>query len=255
MTLTERRILNTTDLQVRAVSDEDRGPLIWGMGIVYSSPSLDLGGFREFVAPGAAKRSLRAKDDIRAYFNHDPSKPLGSRVAGNLKLTDSAEGLAYEIEPPDTTYAADLMAAMKAGLVRGSSFSFAVRKDKWESDEAGVQTRTLLEIDLFEIGPVTQPAYPDSTAQVRSLLAEHGLELDGDTVRAKPVLSPIEEAAGVTFAELAEYLRQHRAGDLAAGVFYRDALAKIAALAPAPAAVGVPLALRRRQLELMRLRA
>ena len=177
---TEIRTIPAFGLELRDAG-ADSPPVISGFGIRYNEPSLDLGGFVEYVAPGAVKKSLRSKDDIRSFYNHDASKPLGSRDAGNLVLRDSDEGLYYEVTPPLTTYAADLIAAMKAGLVKGSSFSFQVLRDKWEEND-GVQKRTLLELRLLEAGPVTSPAYPSATSQVRSLLAARGINLDGERV-------------------------------------------------------------------------
>lgn len=199
----ELRTILFDEATVREAQDDDRGPVIVGYGAVYGSPSLDLGGFREFVAPGAFKKSLKSRDDIRSFFNHDPSKPLGSRDAGNLKLTEDDRGLAYEVEPPDTTYANDLMKAMKAGLVRGSSFTFRTIKDRWEEQD-GVQTRTLLEARLFELGPVTQPAYPSANSQVRAMLEARGIALDdGEALDLEPVLRSI--FGDLDIAALARY--------------------------------------------------
>lgn len=179
----ERRTVLLDDLELRASSEGDTGPTISGYGAVFNSPSLDLGGFVERIAPGAFSRSLKSREDIFSFFNHDPSMPLGSRKAGNLTIAEDERGLHYSINPlPQTTYAADLAEAMRSKLVRGSSFSFMVRKDSW-GEEKGVQTRTLLDVDLMELGPVTKPAYPKADSQVRSMLEARGIRLDAGEAR------------------------------------------------------------------------
>ena len=181
----ETRTISADSLELRA-ADDGAQPTISGYGAVFDSPSLDLGGFREVIAPGAFARSLKARGtDIMSFFNHNPSMPLGSRRAGNLTVAEDDKGLRYEVTPPETTYAADLMTAMRAKLVRGSSFTFLTRKDEWR-EEKGVQIRTLLEVDLIELGPVTNPAYPAASSQVRSMLEARGLTLDGERAEQAP---------------------------------------------------------------------
>jgi HK97 family phage prohead protease len=184
---TEVRIIPADSLEWRAAADDEDGPTISGYGAVFNSPSMELmPGFREYVAPGAFARSLKARgNDIHSYFNHDPSKPLGSTRAGNLTMIEDDKGLRYEVKPPQTSYVNDLAAAMAAKLVRGSSFAFAVKKDEWK-EENGMQVRTLLDVDLFEVGPVTRGAYSAASSQIRSMLEARGLTLDGERAE-KPV--------------------------------------------------------------------
>lgn len=176
---TETRTIAVEDIELRTAGDDANGPTISGYGAVYGSASLDLGGFREVIDPSAFERSLKGRGEIRSFFNHDSSKPLASLRAGNLTLKSDDRGLYYEIKPPNTTYANDVVEAVRAKLVRGSSFSFVTRTDSWH-EEKGVQIRTLLDVDLLEVGPVTTPAYEKTTTQVRSLLAARGITLDLD---------------------------------------------------------------------------
>ena len=175
---TEVRTITAEPLEWRAAGD-DGTATIAGYGAVWNSPSYDLGGFKEIVAPGAFTRSLKSREDVFAFFNHSPMQPLGSRKAGNLKVMEDERGLHYEIKLPNTTYANDVAEGIRAGVIRGSSFSFQVREDAWHT-EKGIQVRTLLDVDVSELGPVVMPAYGKTTAQVRSLLAERGITLDVD---------------------------------------------------------------------------
>ena len=116
---------------------------------------------------------MSGEEDIISAVNHDDAKILGRRSAGNLELTVTKRGLRYSITPPDTTYVRDLVENIKAGNVAGSSFEFRVHNngEAWVQDEDGEPIRELRAIDVFEVGPVTRPAYPQTDVALRSLEA------------------------------------------------------------------------------------
>lgn len=129
-------------------------------------------GMVERIRPGAFKSAM-AEDDVRALFNHDTNQVLGRASAKTLKLTSDAKGLRYEIELPDTTTGRDVAELLKRGDVTGSSFSFALSPDgeKYVTEKAGdarVQVRWLESVRLYDVGPVTFPAYTGTTAGIRS---------------------------------------------------------------------------------------
>jgi HK97 family phage prohead protease len=134
--------------------------------------SLDLGDFVERLDPGAfaivAERRGRKKPlETRALWNHDPNYPL-ARYPGTLRLTVDEVGLRYEFPVPDTSYGRDIASNIRAGIVKGSSFSFTVPAggESW-SQEDGRSVRTITAIDsLLDVGPVTFPAYPDADVKV-----------------------------------------------------------------------------------------
>lgn len=141
---------------------------IVGYGAVFNTLSENLGGFREKIAPGAFDTVLN--DDVRGLINHNPGHVLGRTASGTLRLSIDAQGLRYDIDPPDTQYARDLLVSMERGDVKESSFRFVVDEDKWEEDEEGRIVRTIIKISrLLDVGPVTYPAYPDASAAQRSL--------------------------------------------------------------------------------------
>lgn len=141
---------------------------IVGYAAKYDLSSEDLGGFREFVRPGAFQRSLDSAPDVRALIDHNPSLILGRTVSGTLKLESDAIGLKVTIDPPDTQYAADLMAVMSRGDVSQMSFAFTTSEDSWDLVD-GQRVRSLLAVELHDVSVVTYPAYPDTTVAVRSL--------------------------------------------------------------------------------------
>lgn len=156
------------------VRDESDGPVIYGYGAVFDVPSLDLGGWRERIKPGAFKKTLRENKDILSFFNHNPNAVLGRTTSGTLTASEDFHGLTYQVKPPDTQWASDLLVSMRRGDVRGSSFMFETVKSEWVKADDGVDERHVQEVRLYEVGPVTMPAYPSADSGVRSLLAEIG---------------------------------------------------------------------------------
>lgn len=168
----ERRafVVDVLEVSERAMGDGSKTPCIRGHAAVFNALSEDLGGFRETIMPGAFADSATS-DDIRALYNHDPNYVLGRNRAGTLRLNEDSHGLAIEIDPPDTTYARDLLTSMRRGDVSQMSFGFMVPKggQSWMKNQDGSTTRTLSKIQLLDVSPVTFPAYPQTDCAVRSL--------------------------------------------------------------------------------------
>lgn len=161
----ERRTFSFQDIEVRA--DEGRPAKMVGYASVFNSHAVIMTTYKEIVDPGAFSKTLGA--DVRALFNHDPNIVLGRTKSKTLSLRVDNRGLYVEIDPPDTQVARDLMKSMERGDVDQMSFGFRTVKDKWHRDEDGMTIRTLLEVELFDVSPVTMPAYPDTTIALRSL--------------------------------------------------------------------------------------
>lgn len=161
----ERRCLPTSELELRV--GENEAPKIVGYAAVFNTWT-DIGGwFREQIKPGAFAKTIR-ENDVRALFNHDEDFVLGRNKAKTLSLREDAKGLAVTIDPPGTGWANDLLVSMRRGDVNQMSFGFQVNKQEidYEKDE-----RTLLDVTLFDVSVVTYPAYPTTSAQVRSAFA------------------------------------------------------------------------------------
>jgi HK97 family phage prohead protease len=161
----EVRTIETEPIELRAAADGD-GMIFVGFAARYDAPSLPLP-FVERIAPGAFSRTLRSRNDIRMYVNHDDRMVLGSTRAKTLRLEDRAEGLFVEADLPETSYGRDLSVLIQRGDVRTMSFGFSTVKDDW--NEAGTE-RTLKEVRLHEVSVVTGvAAYPQTSASVRNL--------------------------------------------------------------------------------------
>lgn len=125
--------------------------------------------FQETVAPGAFDGVL--EDDVRALFNHDPNHILGRTRSGTLRLSLDDVGLVYEVDLPDTEMAGTVAAAVERGDVTQSSFAFTVNEAVWTEREDGTWLRTITSLkQLYDVSPVTYPAYPDATVGMRSAM-------------------------------------------------------------------------------------
>jgi len=114
----------------RVTRNEGEPVKISGHAAVFDQLSDPIMGFREKIAKGAFKKSIRRKDDVRALWNHNSDYVLGRTKSGTLKVKEDDVGLAIEIQPPDTTWANDLITTMERGDVDQMSFAFAVVKDE-----------------------------------------------------------------------------------------------------------------------------
>lgn len=121
----------------------------------------------ERIMPGAFTRAL-AEDDVRALFNHDANRVLGRSAAGTLRLSVDAKGLRYEIDPPDTQTARDLVTSIRRGDINGSSFGFVPRATTYRKNDAGGYAVERSDVQLFDVSPVTFPAYASTDAGVRA---------------------------------------------------------------------------------------
>lgn len=190
-----QRVFPLSSVEVRA-GEGDQPAHIVGHAAVYSRWSVDLGGFKERVMPGAFAKSLGVSD-VRALFNHDPNYILGRTKPGTLTLSDETKGLHFDATPPDTQTIRDLvLAPIARGDVDQCSFSFAVRgTEAWDREptatdgaawrapkkDGGLWERDLIDLELFDVSPVTFPAYPQTDVAVRALLSETGIDLDALT--------------------------------------------------------------------------
>ena len=154
---------------------DEKTPYIVGYAARFNVDSLDgaVGEFTERIAPSAfgivsERRGRKQALMTRALFNHDSNMPL-ARYPDTLSLSVDDIGLRYEFPVPNTSYGRDLLALIEGGIVRGSSFAFVIAPggEEWHVDESGRHIRTITRVgDLFDVGPVTYPAYGDGGLEV-----------------------------------------------------------------------------------------
>ena len=168
LTKVERRVKNNIDFEIRIDNAEADGMRFSGYAAVFNSDSEPLP-FTERILPGAFKRSLKSRNEVKLFKNHNMDEVLASTRSKTLKLVEDERGLLAEAVLPDTTAGRDLAILMKRGDVHSMSFGFSVppKGDKWNADGT---VRELREIRLHEVSIVTGfPAYAATTASVRSL--------------------------------------------------------------------------------------
>lgn len=168
--LLERRMI-TGDVEFRAKGSNS---YVEGYAAVFEKRSGNLGGFVEVVKPTAFNKTIR-EADVRALWNHDPQYVLGRSGAGTLELSIDNSGLYYRSLLPNTSYAKDLAELLERRDVRESSFTFFKVQDDWGYAPDGSAQRSLIEVGLIDVAPVTFPAYPDATSGVARRNALMGL--------------------------------------------------------------------------------
>jgi HK97 family phage prohead protease len=186
----ERRYLSNT-VQLRA-DGEEKKRAIGGIAAMVNTPTVLWESKRgdgrsvkliEEIKPGAFDGVMG--DDVRALFNHNDEKVLGRTSSNTLRLHITGEGhLGYDIpDVPETTYGNDLLISVERGDVTQSSFGFSIDQmtsSRVETDTEIVYTDTITRMKrLYDVSPVTFPAYEQTVTELRSKRIE---EIERETV-------------------------------------------------------------------------
>jgi HK97 family phage prohead protease len=171
---TERRFIGSGPAGIEVRQDGDRPRTLSGYAALFyraDDPGTEYelwDGAVERILPGAFDAAVSG-DDVRALFNHDPNHLLGRTTSGTLRLSVDKVGLRYEVDLPDTQSGRDTATSAGRGDLTGSSFGFSLRSDgaRWTRDK-GKDVRELRSLALFDVSPVTYPAYKSTTVAVRS---------------------------------------------------------------------------------------
>jgi HK97 family phage prohead protease len=176
--------------------EANKPPKLVGYASVFNQEAIIFGMWREQVAQGAFKKTIK-ESDIRALWNHNTDLVLGRNKSGTLSLAEDDHGLKVEIIPPDTQAGRDGLTSIKRGDVSQMSIAFQIIKQEWltPEDKKELPLRTIREMKLYEVSPVTFPAFEQTSISARnamepeaendpreealrlSLAADHGLEL------------------------------------------------------------------------------
>jgi len=178
----ERRTYTVRNVEARSDDGEMR---LSGYAAVFNEASLPLP-FREFIAPGAFRKTLQETPDVRLLINHE-GLPLARTKNGTLTLTEDENGLRFDAVLADTNESRDLYTLIDRGDVDQMSFAFRVIRQKWNDDRS---ERTLTEVSLSDgdVSVVTYPAYPATTVEAREALiravqaVKEGREISGESL-------------------------------------------------------------------------
>ncbi|WP_181193360.1 HK97 family phage prohead protease [Prauserella shujinwangii] len=168
---------------------EMRSNTLHGHAAVFFQEAIVENGIRERIAPTAFTDALdRSDTDVRALINHDPNLVLGRQSSGTLRVKIDREGLAFEVDLPDTSYANDLKELVQRGDVDGASFAAIPGKYTLNEQNDGslIRTHTTME-RLLDVSAVTYPAYKSAAVALRSFdpYAQTKSELRSRLIRAR----------------------------------------------------------------------
>ena len=161
----EKRTYNA-NLEFRA-DDNGKGGKITGHAAVFNEFA-EIFGFKERILPGAFTNAIR-NDDVRALFNHDSNFVLGRNKSGTLRMSEDKRGLAIEVDMPDTQLIRDMvLEPINRGDVSQMSFAFRVTQEEWRHFEDKPDERDIKEVRLYDVSPVTYPAYEGTDVALAS---------------------------------------------------------------------------------------
>lgn len=210
--LVEYRDLNRTQSGLKVTRAADKAVTITGYAAVFYRAGDSGTEFEIFddlverILPGAFDKAL-VEDDVRGLVNHSVGSLIGRTKNNTLKLSVDSIGLRYEITVPDTQAGRDVVTSIERGDLDGSSFGFGVwgkrGKVTWAEEVRNgrrVDVREIREVELFDVGPVTFPAYASTTATrdaCSSIVEERRLLRERQSKHQAEVVAVLSRAAEI----------------------------------------------------------
>lgn len=202
----EKRFLKINNAEIRSVEsgegeDTTEQRFVRGTGVVYGEETEIWEGYMETIRAGAFADSLSDGSEIKSYFNHNPNFVLATTESEpKLELKSDDNGLLFDAPIPPTTYGNDLTVNLERGNVRGASFTFVVQEDVVTIDENDVYHREITKATLYEVGPVTNPAYPQTEIGLRD--RESSFEEMRKRVEAQELLHRDSESSSLELLKM-----------------------------------------------------
>ncbi len=200
-------------VSMRAEEGEDAPTRVVGTGAVFGQRSVPLWGFVEVIDRNAFDECDMS--GAVCAFNHDYNQVIG-RQGVNLELRVDDDGLQYECTPEsDDADWQRVLPKLRSRLVYQSSFAFRIAPggQEWTEDEDGVLVRTIMKIRrLYDVAPVTFPAYPQTSSDVRSA---PGMESSLARLAYPDTVPQAQRGLDAAVADLAAY-RQRRSSAMEA---------------------------------------
>lgn len=169
----ERRFAPLSEIEVRA-DDETKVVHFRGHAAVFNQMTEIAGLWREQIAPGTFKKTLKDGADVRFLWNHNPETVMARTKSGNLKLAEDKAGLDTRADLDSSDWDVQrILPKLKRGDVTQMSFAFRAITSEWneEPEDKGLPIRTIKEVQLFDVSPVTYPAYEGTDAELVSIRA------------------------------------------------------------------------------------
>lgn len=165
----EKRIFKT---KIRAAKNDDGKMVAAGRAVPYGVETVlwSSGEYeeREIILPGAFSQSLQDIDQ-RALWAHKTDIILGRKSANTLRLSESEEGVDFEMEFPDSPEGISKFENVARGDISEMSFGFndfpgGLREEITQEGDKKVYKRVVEKAELWEISPVTWAAYGNETS-------------------------------------------------------------------------------------------
>ena len=131
--------------------------------------------FIEVIEPGAVTEEMLRKCDIKALLEHNRQRMIARSYNGEGSLTLSVDekGVMYRFDAPNTPDGEYAVEMIKRGDLFGSSFAYLTDEKKnvsYKMRSDGILHRSVKVVDrMFDISVVSDPAYMDTSVEVRSL--------------------------------------------------------------------------------------
>jgi uncharacterized protein len=200
----ERRTFTGT--VIARAEGEGMPKVIGGIAAVINSVT-DLGYFEEVIEQGAFDNALSKEYDIRCLFNHEAELILGRTTAGTCSVFVNGDGnLEYTWIPDyeNPTHMSVVRSIMRGDITQ-SSFAFTIKEQSWsESEKYGsMGKRSIRTIeDLFDVSPVTYPAYADTEADARSVVALRDQEREIEEAKRSQAAADVLKLALLRYENL-----------------------------------------------------
>ena len=200
----ERRTFTGT--VIARAEGEGMPKIIGGIAAVINSVT-DLGYFEEVIEEGAFDNALSKEYDIRCLFNHEAELILGRTKASTCNVFVNGDGnLEYTWIPDyeNPTHMSVVRSIMRGDITQ-SSFAFTIKEQKWSEStkygSMGKRTITMIE-DLYDVSPVTYPAYADTEADARSVVALRDQEREIEEAKRSQAAADVLKLALLRYENL-----------------------------------------------------
>lgn len=149
----------------------------------------------EVILPRAAADSLQ-NDDWRAVWNHKNDIVLGRISVGTLEAEDTEQGVNVTIHFPDTEEGRSKFETVRRGDVDQMSFAFIpeeFKEEKIVEENVTIYKTIISKMRVFEVSPVTFPAYEKTSISARKEMRKQ--QLESEASEKKQVVTAIAERA------------------------------------------------------------
>jgi HK97 family phage prohead protease len=121
------------------------------------------GKFIEQIEPRTFQKALDKTNNVDLLYNHSENRKLGSTAEGNLTLFEDTIGLRAICTVTDQ----EVIEKAKNNELRGWSFGFIAREDRWE-EQGDISRRYVSDMDLLEVSILSvTPAYVATSIEAR----------------------------------------------------------------------------------------